>query len=69
MNIIKDVKAFYSRPFKRDTLEEIIITNTKEAIVEVAQCDHTIRSQQFIRHMAMAEIAAMEVWNHRGDAK
>jgi len=69
MKFLSDFKAFYSRPFRIKPLIEIILEETEAALVEVAQCDHTIRSQQFIRHMAQAKIEAMEVWNHRGDAK
>jgi len=69
MKFLSDFKAFYSHPFRVKPLLEIILEETEAAIVEVAQCDHTIQGQRFIRHMALAKVAAMEAWNHRGDAK
>jgi len=69
MSILQDLKKFYWNPFKRETLEEVIAGNMEEATIEVSQCDHAIYLTQFTRHMALAKIAAMEVWNHRGDAK
>lgn len=65
MKILTDFKLFFTHPFKRDTLDEIIANQTEEAHVEVMQCDHTIRTTKFIRHMALARIKAMEIWNHQ----
>jgi len=61
---LRDFCKLYSSPFRAPTLEEIAAAETEKALVEVQQCDHTILSHQFTRHMALAKIAAMEEWHH-----
>jgi len=64
MLILQALKQFYWNPFKRETLEEVIVGNMEDATIEVAQCDHAIYLTQFTRHMALAKIAAMAEWSN-----
>lgn len=43
-------------------LEDVIANNIKLAEIEIMQCDHTIRMQSFIKHMAKARQDAMISW-------
>ena len=43
-------------------LEDVIANNVKAAELEIMQCDHTIRLQSFVKHMAIARQNAMLEW-------
>lgn len=66
MKILTDFKTFYSGFGKKQPLEQIIAEATEAAILSIQECDYTILREQYIRHMALAKIAAMEAWNHGG---
>lgn len=43
-------------------VEQLVAVSGEEAQIEIAQRDHTIRREQFARHLAVAKLEAVRTW-------
>lgn len=43
-------------------VEQLVAVSGEEAQIEIAQRDHTIRREQFARHLAVAKLEAVRSW-------
>lgn len=60
--MLKRIAAAYCKMFTAPTLEEIIAADMAKELETQRTTQVTIRSQQFLQHMALAKIQAMNNW-------
>lgn len=69
MKLWERLKARINSMLTPPSLSETIAHEMERAQVELQQARHVIVTHEFLEHMAKARIAALEAWNHRGDAE
>lgn len=62
MNPFKALSFWLHNFFVSVLVEQIAANVGEEAQIEIAQCDETIRSQQFIKHLAVYKLEAVRTW-------
>ena len=62
MNPFKAFGLWMHNFFISVPVEQIVATVGEEAVIEIAQCDDTIRRQQFVRHLANYKLEAVKTW-------
>lgn len=62
MNPLKALRLWIKDFMFGVPVEQIVVTVGEEAQVEIAQRDHTIRREQFARHLAVAKLEAVRTW-------
>jgi predicted GIY-YIG superfamily endonuclease len=50
--------------FRRPTVEDAVAHEMHKAHAEAMQAEASIKNHQFIRHLALSRIEALEDWNH-----
>lgn len=62
MNPLTAIKNWLKDIFISVPVEQIVACVGEEAQIEIAQCDDTIRRQQFVRHLAVYKLEAVRSW-------
>lgn len=62
MNPFKYVWLWWAGHFIDVPLEQKVAVTGEEAIVEIAQRDHTIETERFARHLAVYKLQAVRDW-------
>lgn len=62
MNPLTYIKNYFANFFVLVPLEQKISMVGEEAIVEIANRDHTIEQERFARHLAVYKLKAVRDW-------
>lgn len=65
MKIFNPITTYFTKMVSPPSLEDIIANNLKQKQQVVINSDHIIRTHNFQKHMAEAEIEAMILWTCR----
>lgn len=69
MQIFTRIWAWYEGLFAGATIDETNQAEASKAQLLVRQAEHSIKEQEYHRHMALHKLHAIETWNHGEIAK